>query len=35
MDWYGLFACTVLFLCSADGINAVIQFSNWLKYKFN
>lgn len=35
MDWYGLFICTVMFLCSYDGYVAITQFKNWLKYKFN
>lgn len=35
MDWYGLFVCTALFLCSYDSYVAITQFKNWLKYKFN
>ena len=33
MDWYGLFACTVLFLCSVDGMNAITYGIQWLRLK--
>lgn len=33
MDWYGLFICTAMFLCSADGLNAINYATQWLKLK--
>ena len=33
MDWYGLFICIALFLCSVDGMNAIGNATQWLKLK--
>lgn len=33
MDWYGLFICTAMFLCSVDGANAINYAYRWLKLK--
>lgn len=33
MDWYGLFICTAMFLCSTDGLNAINYATQWLKLK--
>lgn len=33
MDWYGLFCCIGLWLCSIDGMNSINYATTWLKLK--
>ena len=35
MDWYGIYICIALFLCSVDGINAINYASQCLKMKLS
>lgn len=35
MDWYGLFCCVGLWLCSIDGVNTINYATMWLKLKLN
>ena len=33
MDWYGIFICTAMFLCSVDGMNAINCAKQWFRLK--